>query len=126
MFLRDVTIKPPLTPPYTGPYQVLARSQKTFTIVYDGKEKIVSRDRVKPAFLDATYPKGDDISASLDQPGNLAYPPSSEQPQSNDILRMLQPQKRVTFAEPLSQEFCYDDSGSTRCGRKITTPSRYM
>ena len=51
VFLRKDAIKAPLTPPYTGPYRVLSRTDKLFTLDISGKKETVSIDRVKRAFL---------------------------------------------------------------------------
>ena len=45
-----------LQTPYTGPYRVLARGDKTFTTDYSGKEETVSIDRLKPAHTDSEVP----------------------------------------------------------------------
>ena len=50
VFLRDDAVRRPLQPPYTGPYPVVTRDQKTVTIDVNGKNIRVSIDRVKPAF----------------------------------------------------------------------------
>ena len=52
VFLRVDAVRRPLTPPYDGPFRVVARTNKTFTILRGTKETVVSIDRVKPAFLD--------------------------------------------------------------------------
>jgi hypothetical protein len=41
----------PLEPPYTGPYAVLSRNNKTFKILVNEKAVVVSIDRLKPAFM---------------------------------------------------------------------------
>ena len=46
------SVRKPLQPPYTGPYKVIARKDKYFTIVVNGKEQNISIDRLKPAHLD--------------------------------------------------------------------------
>ena len=51
VFLRKDAVKAPLTPPYTGPYRVLSRTDKPFTLDISGKKATVSIDRVKRAFL---------------------------------------------------------------------------
>uniref|UniRef100_A0A5S6Q5K2 Integrase catalytic domain-containing protein n=1 Tax=Trichuris muris TaxID=70415 RepID=A0A5S6Q5K2_TRIMR len=53
IFLRHDAARPPLSPAYDGPYRVINRTPKTVAILYDGKLKTVSVDRVKPAFIDA-------------------------------------------------------------------------
>ena len=75
VFLRDDTVRPPLTQPYKGPYPVVTRSPKTFKILVDGSERIVSRDRLKPAHFS---------------------PPCSSDPSQQPQLR--RPKKTVTFA----------------------------
>ena len=52
VFLRKEAVKAPLTPPYTGPYHVLSRTDKLFTLDISGRKETVSIDRVKRAFLD--------------------------------------------------------------------------
>uniref|UniRef100_A0A5S6Q3K9 RNA-directed DNA polymerase n=1 Tax=Trichuris muris TaxID=70415 RepID=A0A5S6Q3K9_TRIMR len=54
VFLRHDAYKPPLSPTYDGPYKVISRTSKTFTILVHDKLKTVSIDRVKPAFMEAT------------------------------------------------------------------------
>jgi len=44
-------------PPYQGPYRVLKTDEKTYVVETDNKQKTVSMDRLKPAFiLDDTPP----------------------------------------------------------------------
>lgn len=50
--LRCDDVKKPLQPPYDGRFKVLARTDKNFTLEVKGKKKIVSIDRLKPAFFD--------------------------------------------------------------------------
>ncbi|KAA3673870.1 uncharacterized protein DEA37_0012599 [Paragonimus westermani] len=52
VFLRTDELRRPLQPPYTGPYRVLARDTKTFTVSRNGKREVVSVDRLKPAFTE--------------------------------------------------------------------------
>ena len=53
VFLRRDMVRPPLTPPYDGPFEVVKRSRKYFTIqLGSNKKDTVSIDRLKPAFLD--------------------------------------------------------------------------
>ena len=48
--------KKPLQTPYTGPYRVLMRGDKTFIIDYGGREETVSIDHLKPAHTDSEAP----------------------------------------------------------------------
>ena len=51
VFLRNDALQRPLQQPYSGPYKVLKRFSKTFIIDCRGKQKCVSKDRLKPAYL---------------------------------------------------------------------------
>ncbi|GFV73724.1 transposon Ty3-G Gag-Pol polyprotein [Trichonephila clavipes] len=49
-FRRNDKIRPPLTPPYTGPHMIKSRSDKNFVICINNKNVTVTIDRCKPAF----------------------------------------------------------------------------
>ena len=51
VFVRVDAAKPPLTPPYTGPYKVLERRDKAFKLQVRNAEDWISIDRLKPAYL---------------------------------------------------------------------------
>ena len=48
---RD-SVRKPLQQPYDGPYQILNRADKHFTLDVNGKKAVISLDRLKPAYLD--------------------------------------------------------------------------
>lgn len=52
VFLRDDTVRRPLQQPYTGPYKIINRKEKTMTINIRGKSVEVSLDRIKPAHIE--------------------------------------------------------------------------
>ncbi|KAF0299411.1 hypothetical protein FJT64_027859 [Amphibalanus amphitrite] len=52
VFVRHDAVKPPLAPPYDGPYRVVARSSKTVTVERRGRHDVIAVDRVKPAHMD--------------------------------------------------------------------------
>jgi hypothetical protein len=54
-FLRHDAVRRSLQHPYDGPYRVISRNEKTFTIQIKNSAKVVSVDRVKPAFLLKDY-----------------------------------------------------------------------
>ncbi|XP_063370708.1 uncharacterized protein LOC134659031 [Cydia amplana] len=56
VLLRDDACHPPLQPAYTGPYEVLEKSDKVFKLRVNGKSVTVSIDRIKPAYILADEP----------------------------------------------------------------------
>lgn len=51
VFVRDDTIRHPLKAPYDGPYQVLERHSKTYTILVKSRRIEISVGRLKPTYL---------------------------------------------------------------------------
>ena len=51
VFVRTDSHRPPLTPPYTGPYEVIERKDKAFLLRIKGTDDWISIDRLKPAYL---------------------------------------------------------------------------
>ncbi|GFU47698.1 integrase catalytic domain-containing protein [Nephila pilipes] len=51
VFFRVEGLKPSLTEPYQGPFEVLSRTDKHFTININDRTATISIDRLKPAFL---------------------------------------------------------------------------
>jgi len=48
VYIRRGGSSTPLTPPYSGPFRVLRRSNKTFTVDVGGRHDLISMDRLKP------------------------------------------------------------------------------
>ncbi|RWR98383.1 hypothetical protein B4U79_03154, partial [Dinothrombium tinctorium] len=63
VFLRDDRISPSLKQLYTGPHKVVERKERNFKIDVNGKNVVVTIDRLKPGFI-----LNDDIS---DPPSKL-------------------------------------------------------
>ncbi|GFY66646.1 gag-Pol polyprotein [Trichonephila inaurata madagascariensis] len=51
VFVRVEGLKPSLTATYQGPFEVLSRTDKHFTIKINDRTSTISIDRLKPAFL---------------------------------------------------------------------------
>ncbi|CAH8494257.1 unnamed protein product [Dicrocoelium dendriticum] len=65
VFVRIDSVRRPRQPPYSGSYRVVRRSDKTFTIDYNGKTETINVDRSKPAFLDKS---GSSLQQAPSQP----------------------------------------------------------
>ncbi|GBM33764.1 hypothetical protein AVEN_47059-1 [Araneus ventricosus] len=51
VFVRYDAVRAPLRPPYDGPFLVIDRTDNFFRIQREGKVKVVSIHRLKPAFM---------------------------------------------------------------------------
>jgi hypothetical protein len=51
VFLHQDTTRRALEPPYSGPYQVLSRREKTMQLLVHGRPVTVTIDGVKPAYI---------------------------------------------------------------------------
>eukprot|EP00795_Rhopilema_esculentum_P008905 gene8905-biopygen10483 len=96
VFVRTDAVRKPLKPPYTGPFKILRRYTKHFTILMHGKEQTISIDRLKPAYLDTHI---------LPSPAVPTAPtPSSAQPSTTSTLppsRTTRSGRRVHFPDVL-------------------------
>ena len=63
MFLYVTT---PLQPPYDGPYRVLKRTDKHYTLDVAGRPQVVSLDRLEPAYLES------DLVTDVDTPTQIS------------------------------------------------------
>ncbi|GFS56882.1 uncharacterized protein TNIN_427011 [Trichonephila inaurata madagascariensis] len=100
------SVRRSLQPPYHGPYKVINRSDKVFTLFFKGKNVNVSIDRLKPCFSDNSSES--DIESSIgedtpNKPGKI-------------------PMKKIRFA-PLP---LLASTRATRGGRQVRLPVRYQ
>ena len=79
IFIRESSIKSNLSPPYSGPYPVISRNNKVFTVLKNDKAIKVAINNVKPGFVLEDF---DIVSSS----------PSSDQSHSSaTLLNSLHP-----------------------------------
>ncbi|XP_041983391.1 uncharacterized protein LOC121736335 [Aricia agestis] len=92
VFVRNDTVRAPLTPPYDGPYEVLKRNEKYFKIQLPLRTTVVSLDRLKPAYL---------LNQEACESENTSSTPSPPQP--SQPSQPTQPQVRVTRSGRISK-----------------------
>ena len=95
VFVRHDAVKKPLQQPYDGPFQVLRRSNKHFTLKIKDKESFVSVDRLKPAYTDDQV---DDI-VTMPQPVNVS--PSTKQSAVTPTPRVTRSGRHVRWPKKL-------------------------
>ena len=83
VFVRHDAVKKPLQQPYDGPYLVLDRSDRFYTLDLNGRTDKVSIDRLKPAYIDfphALDPHALDSTLSTTpptQPSSVTHTPTT-------------------------------------------------
>ncbi|CAK9801751.1 hypothetical protein ANTQUA_LOCUS2995 [Anthophora quadrimaculata] len=109
-----------LQPPYDGPYEVVNRDSKTFTLKIDNKPRVVSIDRVKPAYIMA-----EEVQTPPDRaqviPVTTAGPTNTEATPRPARSPATPPQQsRLPIPTPSTAP------GTTRSGRRVRFPDRYQ
>ena len=105
VFRRIDAVKPPLTPPYTGPHQVLRRlDPKRILIEVNGEPRTVSIDVVKPAYIARDEPPA--------QPTRLA------EAEPHPIVSF-----QILDQQPATSTSCLPHSSATRGGVAVASPS---
>lgn len=102
VFLKEGPILKALQPPYTGPYEVIDRDEKTITLKIRNKPTKVSIDRVKPAFI-----LQNEVTTQVPVPVTTSVPASTPVPVSTPIAESV-PAKPTPTSEY-----------TTRSGRRV-------
>ncbi|GFS89437.1 integrase catalytic domain-containing protein [Nephila pilipes] len=106
VFVRTDIICQSLQPPYHGPYQVIKRSDKTFTLLIKNKNVNISIDRLKPCFSD----NSPETDCAINHKSNPVDKPTSPV------------KKKIRFAPlPIAPSTRF-----TRRGREVKLPFRYQ
>ena len=109
-YLRLDGSRKPLQRPYQGPFKILDRTDKTYTLELPNKSMVVSIDRLKPAFMLKEDTK--------------VFPPIKDQP-DNLHSRTTLPQPTNQSA-PTAMKKSILKTTSTRSGRTCKTPVRFL
>ncbi|GFS72487.1 uncharacterized protein NPIL_145101 [Nephila pilipes] len=106
VFVRTDIIRQSLQPPYHGPYQVIKRSDKIFTLLVKNKNVNISIDRLKPCFSDSSS----ETDCAINHKSNPVDKPTSPV------------KKKIRFAPlPIAPSTRF-----TRRGREVKLPFRYQ
>ncbi|CAH8649038.1 unnamed protein product [Dicrocoelium dendriticum] len=117
VLLRADGVRQPLQSPYIGPFKVLHRASKAYTIDRGGRHEVVTIDRLKPAFMEENPSPTSSSSASCDvatHRTNLHHP-SPVQPDHDLGLQ----------AVPTSPESSPPPPTTNRRGREVRKPVRF-
>ena len=89
VFVRRDARKAPLQTPYDGPFEVVERSNKHFTLRLGNQLDKVSIDRLKPAYVDRSHP------TDVAKPPRRGRPPTPPLTQTHPDLHRTQKSQRV-------------------------------
>ena len=88
VFVRHDAVRKPLQQPYDGPFKVIKRTDKHFTLQLTNRAEVVSIDRLKPAYIDSS------ISSDSTTSPNPSTPSSSTTPRTTRSGRHIRWPKR--------------------------------
>ncbi|KAK3886577.1 hypothetical protein Pcinc_009226 [Petrolisthes cinctipes] len=132
VWVRHDEHRRPLQRPYNGPFKVISKSSKYFTIQGPHREETVTIDRLKPAIVPSTTIDGGPVGSSQ-TPGEIYIsvpsPPPSPAPElphtSTSTDLKTDPLKiEPLVASPLKAEsdISFSDSaGAKQCPQEVTT-----
>ena len=112
VWVRHDGVRRPLQPPYDGPFKVLRRREKFFTIERNGKRDTISLDRLKPAHLDP-------LCDSSFLPSNPPIPPTLPLPAPKPTTSTTPEPETTSTATPPPP------TTTTRTGRRVKLPVRF-
>ena len=111
VFVRRDAVRKPLERPYNGPFKVLTRRDKFFTLLVGTRKENVSVDRLKVAYLDEGF---------TPDHAPTPHPPRKTPDKSPPPRPPPEPQPRVSQPERAT------DVRTTRSGRHVHWPKRFV
>lgn len=108
VFVRHDAVRTPLQQPYDGPYKVVKRGPKQFTVTIRGNNQVIATDRLKPAFVNT--------ASDADFPLPILPPATNSSPRSSPASLPAQDQGAL----PISKK----PERTTRSGRRVHYPDR--
>ena len=131
VWIRCDGIKRSLKPPYEGPFKVLKRSDKHFTLDKAGKQEVVCIDRLKPALFDEPCDTPTTIAPSPQSSTSKtsSSPEHPSPPPAPSPLTTSAPKEQLTPPHvPLRSALktSTPSTVTTRSGRKVHFPRRLV
>ena len=110
VFLRRDSVKAPLQAPYDGPFRVLQRADKFYTIEVNGRKNTVSLDCLKRAHLEHQMRQPAPTLSEIPNP-HLSDSDSTDTIDNPSIRttrsgRQVHPPNRLSFTFSLEGEYC--------------------
>ncbi len=103
MFVRHDAVRKPLQPPYDGPFRIIKRTDKHFTLDLNGRHDTVSIDRLKPAHIEFRSSTNNTNTTTYTPTVNLnTQSPSQTPPPTVSPTRSTRSGRRVHFPTYLS------------------------
>ena len=124
VFVRHDAHRTPLQCTYNGPFRVLERAAKYFTLDLRGKRDTVSVDRLKPAFVDADWGLHEE---SVSSPPTRTQPAAPPPPSTSKPLALGPPpskSRKKTPAPPSEVNPPLRIVKRSRRGRAIRLPAK--
>lgn len=115
VWIRTDAVRKPLQPHYQGPYKVIDRQEKFYTLDINGSKNTVSIDRLKPA----------NVQGMSTQPEDTPIPQPQPTPTSPATTSAATPTTTQKPQEPNS-EVTRTTTRTTRSGRRVHWPRRYV
>nr|XP_049707189.1 uncharacterized protein LOC126056846 [Helicoverpa armigera] len=103
VLLSDDAVRKPLQQPYKGPYKVIERNEKYFTVQLPGRSSTISIDRLKPAY-----------TLNIDEYNPPAPAPA---PPASDVATSRSPSPSTSNDATATRR--------TRSGRAVKLPVRF-
>ena len=110
VFVRHDAVRTSLQKPYDGPYRIIKRSDKHFTLDVDGKHQVISLDRLKHAYIEHSP-----SLPSFDTPSN------SNPPSAHNDNNLNAPNPTPINTPPTTPQ---SNKWTTRSGRRVRWPDR--
>lgn len=116
VFVRVDHVRPPLTPPYSGPFRVLQRNEKHYLLDVKGHPTSISIDRLKPAY---EWP-ADDLTT---------FPLVKDKTETTSTRNSTEPSSSTTgssFSTPHQSTADPPPAVKTRSGRTVRFPKKLL